>query len=378
MRTSSRFHAVTWLLWALAGAATVQMAPSPVYVALVIAIAALVVEVHRLDTAMARAFPLLVGLGVAFALLRVVLTALTTHGVGHVLFTLPEATLPRLLGGFTVGGTVESPVVLQAASEGFAVVGILAVFGAFNAVISHHELVQATPRAFHEPGLIATVGLAFVPSTMLAIQQTREADLARTGGQRVGRRRMLRQLLPVLESGMERAVNLAESMDSRGFARTRGGPRERAAGWCGLAALLSLGASFLALVGRAPRTAGVLGAVGVVLLLVAIVVASQASRVTRYRPRAMSLQDWLVAGVVWMTPVALVVLERTIHPVLRWITNPPAFPEFSPVVAAAILLLGVPALLAPVRPLSPADAPTPSPGTVRARAAVPAEEAGTR
>ena len=102
------------------------------------------------------------GLGVAFALLRVVLTALTTHGVGEVLFTLPEATLPRLLGGFTVGGTVELPVVLQAAAEGFAVVGVLAVFGAFNAVVSHHELVQATPRAFHEPGLITTVGLAFV------------------------------------------------------------------------------------------------------------------------------------------------------------------------------------------------------------------------
>ncbi len=230
MRTSSRFHAVTWLLWALAGAATVQLAPSPVYVALVIGLAALVVEVHRLDTAMARAFPLLLALGVAFALLRVVLTALTTHGVGHVLFTTPEGTLPQILGGFTVGGTVEAPVVLQAASEGLAVVGVLAVFGAFNAVVSHHELVQATPRAFHEPGLVATVGLAFVPSTMIAIQQTREADLARTGGHRVGRRRMVRQLLPVLESGMERAVHLAESMDSRGFARTRGGPRERAAG----------------------------------------------------------------------------------------------------------------------------------------------------
>jgi len=367
VRTSSRLHAVTWLLWALAGAATVQMAPSPVYVAVVIAIAALVVEVHRLDTAMARAFPLLVGLGVAFALLRVVLTALTTHGVGQVLFTLPEATLPRLLGGFTVGGTVESPVVLQAASEGFAVVGILAVFGAFNAVVSHHELVQATPRAFHEPGLIATVGLAFVPSTMLAIQQTREADLARTGGKRVGRRRLLRQLLPVLESGMERAVHLAESMDSRGFARNRGGPRERAAGWCGLAALLSLGASFLALVGRAPGTAAALGMVGIVLLLVAIVVASQASRLTRYRPRAMTATDRLVAVAVWMTPVGLVVLGRTADPALRWITNPPAFPEFSPLVAGVILLLAIPAVLTP----GPTEA-SPEPDRVAPREQQPA------
>ncbi len=343
MRTSSRFHAVTWLLWALAGAATVQLAPSPVYVALVIGLAALVVEVHRLDTAMARAFPLLLALGVAFALLRVVLTALTTHGVGHVLFTTPEGTLPQILGGFTVGGTVEAPVVLQAASEGLAVVGVLAVFGAFNAVVSHHELVQATPRAFHEPGLVATVGLAFVPSTMIAIQQTREADLARTGGHRVGRRRMVRQLLPVLESGMERAVHLAESMDSRGFARTRGGPRERAAGWCGLAALLSLAACFVALVGRSPRTASLLGGLGVVLLVAAIVLASQASRLTRYRPRRLTSTDGAVAALVWLAPLGLVVLDRVSDPALRWVTNPPSFPEFSPVVAVVIVLLGVPA-----------------------------------
>ena len=333
MRTSSRFHAVTWLLWALAGAATVQLAPSPVYVALVIGLAALVVEVHRLDTAMARAFPLLLGLGVVFALLRVVLTALTTHGVGHVLFTTPEGTLPQILGGFTVGGTVEAPVVLQAASEGLAVVGVLAVFGAFNAVVSHHELVQATPRAFHEPGLVATVGLAFVPSTMIAIQQTREADLARTGGHRVGRRRMVRQLLPVLESGMERAVHLAESMDSRGFGRARGG----------LAALLSLAACFVALVGRSPRTASMLGGLGVVLLGAAIVLASQASRLTRYRPRRLTATDGAVAAVVWLAPLGLVVLDRVSDPALRWVTNPPSFPDFSPAVAVLIVLLGVPA-----------------------------------
>lgn len=348
MRTTSRLHAVTWLLWAVAGAATVQLAPSPVYVAVVIAIAALVVEVHRLDTAMARAFPVLVGLGVAFALLRVVLTTMTTHGVGHVLFTLPEATLPRLLGGFTVGGTVEAPVVLQAAAEGFAVVGVLAVFGAFNAVITHHELVQAVPRAFHEPGLIATVGLAFVPSTMHAVAQAREADLARTGGRRVGRRRLLRQLLPVLESGMERAVHLAESMDSRGFARARGGRREQASAWTGLAALLCLAGAFVALVGRATATASALGGVGVVLLAVAVVLSSQASRRTRYRPRRMTRLDWGVAAVVWLSPVGLVVLQRVSDPALRWAPDPLAFPEFSPVVAVVILALGLPAAIRPV------------------------------
>ncbi|MCU1454661.1 MAG: Cobalt transport protein, partial [Acidimicrobiales bacterium] len=163
VRSSSPFHAVTWLLWAAAAAGSVQLAPSPVYVVLVLAVSALVVEVHRLDSLLARAFPLLVGAGVVFALLRVVLTALTTHtGSSHVTVwaRLPEGTLPRILGGFTVGGPIEAAVVVRAAGEGLAIVGIMAAFGAFNAVASHHELLQAAPRAFHEPGLIVTVALA--------------------------------------------------------------------------------------------------------------------------------------------------------------------------------------------------------------------------
>lgn len=38
MRTTSPLHAVTWSVWAVAAALSVQLAPSPVYVALVIAV----------------------------------------------------------------------------------------------------------------------------------------------------------------------------------------------------------------------------------------------------------------------------------------------------------------------------------------------------
>src|SRR5262249_54574091 len=42
------YHAVTWFVWALAGTACVQLASSPVYVAIVIAIAWLVVSAYGL------------------------------------------------------------------------------------------------------------------------------------------------------------------------------------------------------------------------------------------------------------------------------------------------------------------------------------------
>ena len=346
--TTSPLHAVTWLVWAVCAAASVQLAPSPVYVALVIAVTALVVEAHRIDSTLARAFPLLVMTGVCFAGLRVVLTALTTHsevGNAATLFTLPEATLPRILGGFTVGGPIEAAVVAQAAAEGLAIIGILAAFGAFNAVASHHELLGAAPRAFHEPGLIVTVALAFVPSTLTAVGAVREADRSRSGGRVIRRGRLVRLAIPILESGMERAVNLAESMDARGFARLPATPRDRVAGWLGLASLLTLGATFVALVGRASVLAGILGLVATLSLVVAVLLASSGARPTRYRPRRLQRLDWLIAAIVLAAPIGLAVTGAIDGSTLRWSAVPLAFPHFSPWPALCIALLAAPAAI---------------------------------
>ena len=263
-----------------------------------IGIASLAVSIHARPGPYARAFPLLLAVGTLFAVVRMLLTVATTHGVGDVLFTTPHFGLPQLLGGFTVGGSVELPIMLQSLAEGFAIVGIMGVFGAFNSVVSHSELVQSTPRAFYEVGLVVVVGLAFVPSTLSAIHDVRDADRARTGGRVVRRGRLLRQVVPVLELGLERAVTLAESMDARGFARGGASPRDRAAGWWGVASLLMLGGAFVALVGSADTVAAVLGLAGAGGLVAAILLASSGTRRVRYRPRRMRLADWLVAAAV--------------------------------------------------------------------------------
>jgi energy-coupling factor transport system permease protein len=315
-------------------------------VALVIAMAALVVEAHALDTPIARAFPALVALGVTFALIRVVLTVATTHGTGHVLFATPSFVLPRLLGGFRVGGTVELAVVLQSASEGFAIVGVMAAFGAFNAVVSHYELVQAAPRAFYEPGLVVTVALAFVPSTVAAVRAVREADRARTGGRVVRRGRLVRLVVPILESGLERAVLLSESMDSRGFGHEQPGHRERASAWLGLGSLLALGGAFVALVARARWSAAILGLAGAAGVVAAVFFASQGAARPRHRPPARTALDRLVSAVVLLAPCAVAVLAAAGDHSLVWNVSPLRAPAFHPLVGLSILPLGVPALLA--------------------------------
>jgi energy-coupling factor transport system permease protein len=353
MRTTSPLHAVTWLAWAVAAAACVQLASNPLYVALVLAISLLVVSAHRLDTTLARAFPILIGLGVAFALIRVVLTALTTHSPTidgppeHLWFTLPSVTLPRLLGGFTVGGTIEGDIVLFAAAQAFVVVGILGAFGVFNAVASHHELVQAAPRAFHEPGLIITVALAFVPSTMTAVAEVREADRARTGGRVVRRGRLVRLTVPIVESGLERAVSLAESMDARGFARQARGRGDQLSAWLGVAALLSLAAAFVALIGRASTAAAIAGGLGVACLVGAVVLSSGSVATSRYRPRSFTRLDLAIGAIALVAPLGIAVVGALTDVQLFWTPYPMAFPEFSVLPAACLALLAAPVLVKP-------------------------------
>lgn len=341
--------AAVWLVWALSAAASAQLAPSPVYVALVIAVAALVVSVHGLDTPFARTFPTLLTVGIAFALLRTVLTVATTHGgPGPTIFTTPELSLPDALGGFTVGGPIELEILLQSAAEGFVVVGVMAVFGAFNAVVSHYELVQSAPRAFYELGLVLIVALAFVPSTIGAITSVREADRARTGGRVVRRGRLVRLVVPILETGMERAVALAESMDSRGFARGRATARERASGWCGFASLLALGGAFVALVGEARLAAVILALVGALGVAVAVMLASRATRGVRYRPRRITGTDRALMAALLAAPAVLALLSVVGDDSLTWDASPLRWPTFQLLPALAIGLLLVPLARRPV------------------------------
>jgi energy-coupling factor transport system permease protein len=252
--------------------------------------------------------------------------------------------VPRLLGGFTVGGAVSLPVVMQAAAESFAIIGIMAAFGAFNAVVSHHELIQVVPRAFYEVGLIVTVAVAFVPSTIGAVQRVIEADRARVGGQRPPRRgRLVRRAVPLIESGAEQAIALAESMDSRGFARADATATDKAAATGALIALLALAAAFVALVARATVVAAVLGAVGCAAIVVAISVASKAADRPRYRPRPVTRRDRTVAGIALAAPVLMALRAVAGDGTLVWSTSPLRLPGVSWAAVAAIALLAVPA-----------------------------------
>jgi energy-coupling factor transporter transmembrane protein EcfT len=111
--------------------------------------------------------------------------------------------------------------VVLALLEGARIATLLCVFGTFNSVSDPYDVLRLSPRRLYEPMLAAGLALSLAPRTIATVAEVREAQRIR--GANAARWRALPALVvPVLETGMEEAVTLAESMDARGHGR---GPR---------------------------------------------------------------------------------------------------------------------------------------------------------
>jgi energy-coupling factor transport system permease protein len=148
-----------------------------------------------------------------------------------------------------VDAPVTAPAFIAAALEGLRLAVLLTLFGTFNAVTDPFRVLRLAPRRWHEPALAAALALSIAPRTIEAAARVREAQRVR--GIDVVRWRSLPALaVPVLETGMEEAMTLAESMDARGHGRgrrTRYRPeRWTAPGLATIAAATLAGATFVA------------------------------------------------------------------------------------------------------------------------------------
>jgi energy-coupling factor transport system permease protein len=190
-RRSRDFHPAAWICWATCAGIVTFTTTNPFYLALVVATAWFVYATHRVPGPTARAFRVFMMAGLMAMAIRTLL----------VFF-----------------GTVNAESVAFAALEGMRLATLLIVFGTFNAVADAYGVVRLAPRRFHEPALAAALALSIAPRTISMVGRVRESQELR--GIRVSHwRGLVALVVPVLETGMEEAVTLAESMDSRGHGR---------------------------------------------------------------------------------------------------------------------------------------------------------------
>jgi energy-coupling factor transport system permease protein len=328
-------HPITWALWLGSAIAVISLTRNPFYLLLMLLACAVMSELLRPAGRSAPLDPIL------FAAVAVtfggIFNAITTSYGDTVITQLP-ASWPL------IGGAITAEGLIYGITNGLVIGALVAAFAVFGAALPVSALLRLTPRAFYPLAVVITIAVTYVPLTVRHARQVREAQLLR--GYRVrGWRDTLPLLLPLLIGGLERALQLAETLAARGFAADPPPPATSRLLAGGLAAIFG---------GLVVRFAWGLGSAGMVLIgggaaLVGGAFWLAGRRIPRtqyqqYRWRWLDALALLGAGVAlaaMLTPWAgQASIFYTPYPTL-------SVPPFAPLLALALLGLLMP--LVPLR-----------------------------
>jgi energy-coupling factor transport system permease protein len=354
-------HPVAWWLWAASLAICAMRTNNPFLLALIGAVACVVVSARRSSAPWSRSIAFFLRLGLLVIVIRIAIEILFgQRGIpGHVLFTLPQAPLPSWAAAVSIGGPVTLESVLDAFLLGLQLAVIIVCFGAANSLASPYRLLRSLPAVLYETGVAVTVALSFAPELVQSIGIVRQARRQR-GIPTTGLRGMRGVAVPVLESALDRSLQLATSMDARGYGRrvavrtasrrlaggaTVGGMLLMAVGIYGVidgGSLLGLGLPILA--------------VAAVLCGVGLTVGGRRTARSRYRPDPWRQAEWIVAGSGLVALVAMSVAHSLDVPGLTVSFSPLAVPRIPLLPVLGILAALLPAVAAP----NPSAQPSPA------------------
>jgi energy-coupling factor transport system permease protein len=278
-------------------------------------------------------------LAFAVALLK----GLSYHIGETVLFSMPGS-LP------VIGGPVTAEGLAAAGLDGLSILTVLAVFTAFGAGADYYAMLRSVPPFMHQVALVTSIAITFVPQTVVRFGEIREAQALR--GHRVRRISDLVPLvMPLLAGGMERSMNLAEAMESRGFSRASATERRvpplvvQLGLTFGLAFVL-VGSTLFGFAPDMPWLAWLLIASGLLLITVTLRAIGAGLKRSRYRRTIWRDRDTPLA-VVSAGVIAMILTFKFIAPSL--FSYDPflriSMPHFDPVVGITILALLAPAVI---------------------------------
>jgi energy-coupling factor transport system permease protein len=348
-------HPVAWWAWAIGLAMAASRTTNPMLLALVVAVVGYVVAARR-ELGAASPFGAFLRLGLFVIAMRVVFMVLLGGGVPGrtVLFTLPEIPLPTGAGGLRLGGPVVLEGVLAAAYDGARLAAVLACIGAANTLASPRRLLRYVPATLYEVGTALVVALTYAPQLVDDARRVRAARRLRGHSGR-GPRELARLAVPVLDSALERSLDLAASMESRGYGRSvhRDARSRRTATALTLVGLGGVIAGVYGLLdgGSAPLLGLPLLLVGAAAATASLAVGARREPRSRYRPDLWAAPEWLVltSGTA-AGALVLVAAQRGLAGIVVQ-TSPAVWPILPWLPALGVLLGLAPAWLSPLPPL---------------------------
>src|SRR2546428_9972946 len=146
----------------------------------------------------------------AFAAL---LNFVSAHLGSTVVFDLPS----RLLA---IGGPYTLEALAFGASGGITIAAAILSAAPFSLLLASHEVMDALPAPLSRTGVVIAASLNLVPAVATSFVQVTEAQRLR-GWRPRGPRSWMEVVVPVVLTSVEGSIQLAESMEARGFGSGR-------------------------------------------------------------------------------------------------------------------------------------------------------------
>ena len=219
--SASKIHTGSWWLLALCLAIAAGLTRNAFVLLAVITFALAVIKFCRENAPWSRSISFYLRLGTFVIAVRLVFRLVFNFAgsaPNDVLFTLPSVSLSLGLGNQVVlFGDVSASSMLAALIDGLRLSAIIIAIGLANSLANPRKLLKSTPSALYEIATALSVAINLAPQLIASLQRVRRARGLRGGSSGLGSLRGI--VIPVLEDTIEQSLQLAASMDARGFGR---------------------------------------------------------------------------------------------------------------------------------------------------------------
>jgi energy-coupling factor transport system permease protein len=346
-RRSTELDPRCWLLWAVAASLPPLLGrnPWPLLVALVSVVGVRLAWAGEMRGG--SSWSIYIRLAIIFSAIGILFNVLTVRAGDRVLGAVP-GWIPLL------GGELTLNAVAFGILSGFALVVLVMVGATLGGLLDWSSLVRIMPDGLTSLTVAGSIAFAFIPQTTIAFHEIREAQAAR-GHRFRGARDLLPIIVPALGGGLERAMTLAEALESRGFGGIEQTQASRFGAIPHYAAAIGIGliavATYAVAVGRLGLAAVVTAAAAVLLLISRFMGDHPIIVKTAYRSHRWWWGDLVTTAGAVIAAVATITALELSPDALRF----EPYPHLDLPAVSLPLMVGLLGLLAPAIAAPPVD-----------------------
>jgi len=208
-------HPLAWWSWGICLAVATSRTINPWLLVIIILATVIVTLSRKTDDPWASALSIGIKIATFALVIRMVIAIIfSVPGDGRVLFSLPRVKFPEWLAGIFLGGDVTQERLHLVFIETLTIFALVVTIAGASSLANPKQTLRALPGVLHEAGVALIIATTLIPHFVTSIKRIREARKLRGDERRFS---FKRSLVPLFEEALQRALIMAESMESRGY-----------------------------------------------------------------------------------------------------------------------------------------------------------------